>query len=184
MAKICFLEDNQKQGKMKMSEYKKMSDWAKEIGLVPGMKFENKHKQYDFEIIEVRPHEIRVRWLENNNIQIQFIPIDYYSSVYILSFDPRSENNIKKEVEMNLAEELKKNCEEFYSNKIKDTTDYKDFETKLRYELIAYSKKYGEREYTYNFFMSNKELELKMVKIFCAENGLTFKHDFYSVISW
>lgn len=155
-----------------MSEYKKMSEWAKEIGLVPGMKFENEDKQYDFEIIEVRTNEIRVRWLEDNYTQIQFLPIDYYSSVYILSFDPRSENNLKKETQMNLREQLQKNSEEYIQKEMKESKEYKDFSSMLKTELIKFSKSSPAKQKIYVRHTPNPPIERDMLKLFCAENNL------------
>ena len=159
-----------------MSEYKKMSDWAKEIGLVSGMIFKNEDEQYDFEINEVRPNEIRVRWLEDNYIQIGFMCNSCFTSVYILAFDPRSENNFKKETQMNLREQLQKNSEEYIHKEMKESKEYKDFSNVLICRLQEFSNTHTEKRMSHSWQGYDSKTEKEMLTLFCAENGLVLKN--------
>lgn len=164
-----------------MSKSKELLEWSNEIGLVAGMIFKNKDKQYDFEIIEVQPNEIRVRWLEDNYTSIGFMEIVCFTFDYKLVFDPRSENNFKKESQMNLREQLQKNSEEYIQKEMKESKEYKDFSSALKTELINHSQKSSVKQKVYVIHSRNQPLEREMLKLFCVENNLDLSG---FLISW
>lgn len=164
-----------------MSEYKKMSEWAKEIDFVPGMIFKDEYNQYDFEIIEARINEFRIRWLEYDYEQFSFLSLVLFSSEYILAFDPRSENNLKQETQMNLREQLQKNSEEYIQKEMKESKEYKDFSSMLKTELINHSQKSSVKQKVYVIHSRNQPLEREMLNLFCAENNLDLNG---FLISW
>lgn len=154
-----------------MSEYKKMSDWAKEIGLVPKMKFESDVNDFHITIKNVLNNEsINIRSNKCSNVYMAFISCFDYK--YKLIYDPRSENNFKKETQMNLREQLQKNSEEYIQKEMKESKEYKDFSSMLKTELIKFSKSSPAKQKIYVRHTPNPPIERDMLKLFCAENNL------------
>ncbi len=150
-----------------MSKSKELLEWAKEIGLVAGMIFKNKDKQYDFEIIEVQPNEIRVRWLEDNYTSIGFMEIVCFTFDYKLIFDPRSEKESPK-MEKTFKQTLQENTQTVidFRNE-EDERVYKNFSENLKTELLNYTKKSDKFSY---------HCDNELAERFCKENGLEYDY--------
>lgn len=163
-----------------MSEYKKMSEWAKEIGLVSGMKFENDSNIFFFTIISIVDNECII--IKSNTWHCDYTAnIDGFEYEYKLIYDPRSENNLKKETQMNLREQLQKNSEEYIQKEMKESKEYKDFSSALKTELINHSQKSSVKQKVYVIHSRNQPLEREMLKLFCVENNLDLSG---FLISW
>lgn len=168
-----------------MPEYKKMPQWAKEIGIVPGMRFQN-YSETIREIISCENDVVTFKMfrLEDDyeTVEEHCAPweITSFHDDYKLIFDPRSE----KESQMNLREQLKKNSEEYKNVSLKNSKEYKDFSNVLKCKLIKHSKENVCEHYAYTFHTPNPTKERQMLELFCAENGLIFNYGFNSFISW
>lgn len=157
-----------------MSEYKKMSDWANEIGLVSGMKFENDSNIFYFTIISIVDNDYII--IKSNNCHCDYTAnIDGFEYEYKLIYDPRSENKIEKEVEKTLLETLRENTR-IKKAKFIDNSSIELIENWLTDELKKYSRTAIDSYCSCPMYLiptdESQMIKRIIIKDFCDKNGL------------